>query len=62
MAYAAETLRERGLRRVAAKCTSARWRRPAPAGRFASFAIAAKVPLFELARFMGTSVKQIEET
>jgi integrase len=29
---------------------------------FASFAIAAKVPLFELARFMGTSVKQIEET
>jgi integrase len=29
---------------------------------FASFAIAAKVPTFELARFMGTSVKQIEET
>jgi integrase len=29
---------------------------------FASFAIAAKVPLFELARFMGTSVGQIEAT
>jgi integrase len=29
---------------------------------FASFAIAAKVPLFELARFMGTSVQQIEAT
>jgi integrase len=29
---------------------------------FASFAIAAKVPTFELARFMGTSVKQIDET
>jgi integrase len=29
---------------------------------FASFAIAAKVATFELARFMGTSVKQIDET
>jgi integrase len=29
---------------------------------FASFAIAAKVPTFELARFMGTSVKQIDDT
>jgi integrase len=29
---------------------------------FATFAIAAKVPLFELARFMGTSVGQIEAT
>jgi integrase len=29
---------------------------------FASFAIAAKVPTFGLARFMGTSVKQIDET
>jgi integrase len=29
---------------------------------FASFAIAAGVPLFELSRFMGTSVEQIGET
>jgi len=29
---------------------------------FASFAIASKLPTFELARFMGTSVKQIDET
>jgi integrase len=29
---------------------------------FASFAIAAKVPTFEHARFIGTSVKQIDET
>lgn len=29
---------------------------------FASFAIAAGVPLFELARFMGTSVEQIDKT
>lgn len=29
---------------------------------FASFSIAAGVPLFELSRFMGTSVTQIEKT
>lgn len=29
---------------------------------FASFAIAAGVPLFELSRYMGTSVGQIEKT
>ena len=30
--------------------------------RYASFAIAAGVSLFELARFMGTSVEQIDRT
>lgn len=29
---------------------------------YASFAIAARVPLFELSRFMGTSVEQIDKT
>jgi hypothetical protein len=30
--------------------------------RFASFAIAAGIPTFEIARMMGTSVAQIEKT
>ena len=36
--------------------------RPTRSGTYASFSIAAGVSLFELARFMGTSVDQIDKT